>query len=132
MELTDAEFQRQFENLTLSPDHFDHRGHLRIAWLYLKQDSLVIAIEKVCGGISRYATSLGATDKFHHTVSEATVRIMAQRLTEQPAKTFDSFLAANQDLQADLLGVLSRYYSDEQLHCEAAKRAFQTPDLNPY
>jgi hypothetical protein len=78
--LSDETFIAQFENHTLSADYFDHLGHLRIGWLYLNQYDTNSAIERACTGIETYAQSLGAGDKFHFTITDATMRIMAKRI----------------------------------------------------
>ncbi len=78
--LNDATFIAQFENQTLSSAHFNHIGHLRLAWLYLERYPLEQAISLVCGGIKAYAESLGASTKFHFTITNAIVRIMAMRM----------------------------------------------------
>ena len=80
MTINDSDFLQQFEDHTLDPSHFDHLGHLRLAWLYLNRYELELAIDKVTNGISGYAASLGATDKFQHTLTEALVRNMADRI----------------------------------------------------
>ena len=35
MSISHQQFLEQFENQTLDPNYFDHRGHIRLAWLYL-------------------------------------------------------------------------------------------------
>ena len=129
--LSDEEFLRQFERLELDPGHFDHHGHLRLAWLYLQRLSLDDAIHRTISGIRAYAESLGATGKFRHTLTEATVRIMAQRVATGRAETLEDFLAENCDLLDDLQGVLTRHYSPERLASEAGRDQFLPPDRAP-
>ena len=54
--LTDEEFLAGFRDATLDPAHFDHRGHVRAAWLYLAE--LIarhpIIIENARGLLLRY------------------------------------------------------------------------------
>jgi hypothetical protein len=129
--LSDGQFIEQFESLELDPEHFDHLGHLRLAWLYLRRYPLAEAIERTTSGIETYADSLGATDKFRHTLTEAVVRIMAQRMAVGQADTLDDFLADNPDLLQDLPGVLATHYSPETLRSEAARHGFVPPDRSP-
>lgn len=129
MSLSDREFIRQFEQKTLPQVYFDHRGHLRLAWLYLNHCSLDEAIRKTIRGIKAYADSLGATGKFHHTLTEAVVRIMYGRLQQGRFSTLDAFLSANPDLVQNLRAVLRSYYSEDRLNSVVARRGFEFPDL---
>jgi len=127
--MQDREFLNQFEAHTLDPSYFGHQGHLRLAWLYLNSYPLETAISKVTTGISSYAESLGATDKFQHTLTEAIVRIMAIRLEPDTPVSLELFLARNNDLVENIWGVVGRYYSQETLNSELAKAQFVEPDL---
>jgi len=105
--LSDATFVEQIDRLSLAPQHFNHVGHLRLAWLRLGQRSLEPAIESVCAGIQAYATHLGAPDKFHRTVTEALLRIMAQRMPSQGGLDWPKCLPLFEDVVQDAAGVLS-------------------------
>jgi len=129
MEISDDKFLEHFENQTLPLDLFDHRGHLRLAWLYLPKYPLLIAIDKVTTGIKVYANSLGATDKFQHTLTEAIVRIMAIRMKNGDADTLEEYLTDNQDLVEDMPAVVATHYSYDLLNSERARTEFVSPDL---
>ncbi len=129
MTLTDKAFLEQFENKTLAPVEFKHIGHLRIAWLYLKQADLVTAISKTCNGINQYAISLGITDKFHHTITEFIVRLMSQRVELQPELRFEQFIEKNADLVSDAYGIICQHYSQSLLNSDEAKITYCNPDL---
>lgn len=130
--ISDQAFIEQFENQTLPPELFNHHGHLRLAWLYLQRYPLQQAIEKVTTGISAYASSLGAKDKFQHTLTEAIVRIMALRKAQSHADTLESYLADNYDLVDSIGSVVGTYYSQELLNSEQARSGFMSPDLAPF
>lgn len=149
MPLSDQEFITLFENLSLPPEYFDHKGHLRLAWLYLQRYGLELSIIKVAQGIKAYAGSLGATDKYHCTITQALVCIMAQRLSiamplqdKQSAAqvqlltaelrhkaSWQLFVSKNQDLFVDALAVLQQYYSKSLLASKKAGKQFIQPDL---
>ncbi|MCG8671216.1 MAG: MerR family transcriptional regulator [Pseudomonadales bacterium] len=113
MKISDSTFLEQFENQTLAPEHFNHYGHLRLAWLYLNSNPLEEAIQKVTNGFSSYANSLGVTDKFHHTLTEAIVRIMASRLPHGKEENLDVYLENNRDLVDDIRAAVNVHYSDK-------------------
>ena len=126
--LTDNDFLGSFETLTLPPGDFDHRGHLRLAWLYLGRLPPAQAMRKITEGIPAYASSLGADDKYHHTLTVAIVRVIAQRMANSPPGDFDAFLQANRDLMDDMAGVLLGYYSEARLFSAAARQGWILPD----
>lgn len=127
-DLPDNEFLKQFFDYSLAPAHFKHRGHLRLAWLMLTQHPLEQAVTTITRGIQAYAISLGDTEKFHYTLTEAIARIMHQRIQTQRPNDFDAFLANNYDIVKNLLGLLAEYYSDERLNSDVARQQFATPD----
>ena len=129
MQIHDDVFIQEFETLTLKPEYFDHKGHIRLAWLYLQQYDLEIAEQKVCSGIKRYAESLGATDKFHFTVTSGLVRIMAKRIEQQASTDWQSFITHNTDLIEDSAAVLNQHFSATLLQTERARTQVLAPDL---
>jgi len=126
MHLDDEDCLRLFDAVALEPEHFDHRGHLRVAWLNLKRHDTDEACRRVCAGIRALAMKFGAPEKFNHTLTEALVRIMATRLKED--EDFDAFMQANPDLVRDCPEVLGHYYSEERLHSDAARKGWVAPD----
>lgn len=127
--LNDQTFISQFEACTLDSQHFNHLGHIRLGWLYVTQNPLQEAIKKTCDGIQRYAGSLGAHDKFHYTLTEAFVRLIAFRQAENPATRFDQFLDQNADLVDNALALIHQHYSEGLLESKEAKLRSVGPDL---
>jgi hypothetical protein len=130
-ELGDRQFLDQFENKTLNPSYFNHRGHSRLAWLYLNHHDVDTAVERVCTGIEAYASSLGAATKFHLTLTDAIVRIMARRMDKMDEKDWSLFLDQNKDLVEDARSVLGQYFSKDHLFSETARTSLVQPDLKP-
>lgn len=131
MELDDNTFLARFEQRTLGAEHFDHQGHLRIGWIHLRRYGLEVAVARVCDGIRELASHFGAPEKFNHTLTEAILRIMAQRMASATHQGFSGFLAANADLVTDARALLARYYSDEVLQSGPARRGWMEPDRAP-
>ncbi len=131
-QLNDTDFLAQFENQTLNPKHFNHVGHLRLAWLYLNQYDVETAVQRSCSGIQTYATSLGATTKFHFTITDALVRIMAQRIAQMPVKQWTIFLNENSDLVDNAISVLTQHFSKDVLFSEQARQTVVQPDKRPF
>ncbi len=122
----DHEFVEAFENCTLPSDQFPHRAHVRLAWLYLRDGSLLDALVRFVEGLKRYAGSLGASAKYHETVTWAYMFLIHERMAREEHASFDAFASANTDL---FNGVLEKYYSKETLSSDLARRSFLMPDL---
>jgi hypothetical protein len=129
--MTNEEFLRAFEMSQLTGHEFDHRAHLRAAWLMLQRYPLEEAIERTCVGIECLATHFGAASKFNRTMSEALIRLMHGTSATHVYASFDQYLQANPWLHGDVRVVLAEYYSSSQLHSDRAKRKFVSPDLKP-
>jgi hypothetical protein len=128
MSISDSDLLEKFEALNLSPDELNHSNHLRIAWLYLNKYSLKEAIDKTGTGTKEFAESLGDTEKYHQTITEATVRIMDKRMSNLQAASFEEFLQDNKDLVQDLKSVMHFHYNEEVLESTDAKLNFIQPD----
>jgi len=131
-EISDSDFLSQFENKSLDHLHFDHLGHLRIAWLYLNAQDLDSAIRSTCTGIKTYAESLGAKDKFSYTITNALVRIMATRIRDLNDRSWQGFIRQNNDLVNDAMSVLLLHFSEALLFSEVARTSIIAPDLKEY
>ena len=127
--LTDTQFLAAFEQCELTGAQFDHQGHLRIACLWLQRGTLDEAIQKTCTGIQRLATHLGTPGKFHRTVTEALVRLMAHRGAS--SLSWVEFLRTNPELMSDARALLARHYSQQRLSDPRARLEFLEPDREP-
>jgi hypothetical protein len=123
--MSDREFVDAFEACTLPSSDFDHRNHVRLAWLYLQDQPLIEALPRFITSIKRYAGSLGASAKYHETITYAFMFLIHERNVRTPAATFDAFADANADLFGPILG---RYYSPETLASDVARSSFVMPD----
>jgi len=132
--LTDAEFLEGFRAATLDPSHFDHRGHVRAGWLYLTElpeQPIEQIIERLSQDIRRYATSLGAASKFHRTITEALMRLLASHLPAERALGWQELIARHPIILQNARGLLLRYYSEDRLQDPQARDVFLLPDREP-
>jgi hypothetical protein len=126
----DDDFLRAFEDLSFPADLFRHREHIRVAWLYLKSSDASRAAERMAAGILRFANRHGATQKYHHTLTLAWMRLVAAALVETPEDySFEQFIAERPELSDKNL--LAKYYSSELLQTAAAREGWVDPDLQP-
>ena len=124
--MDDHDFVAAFEACTLPSSEFTHRSHVRLAWLYLRDRSLLEALPHFSSGLKRYAASLGATGKYHETITWAYLFLIHERMQRSTAATFDEFAATNDDLFTE---ILTRYYSPALLDSALARTAFVMPDV---
>jgi hypothetical protein len=129
--MTDTDFLFAFESRTLAPEHFNHLGHVRLAWLYLQRHDFDEAVARTCAGIRAYATHLGAAAKFHWTVTEALMHVLRDAGAADRALPWDQFVAANAPLIANARARLADHYSAALLDSPAARIGFVAPDLAP-
>ncbi|MGH8372690.1 MAG: hypothetical protein ACRETO_08155 [Gammaproteobacteria bacterium] len=130
--LSDDAFAEAFEALDLDPKHFNHRGHLRLAWCYLTWLPLGEASRRCADSIRRFATHHGQPEKFHVTMTLAFMHIVKDRVRGADAgEDFDGFCARNPDLLHDARALIGRYYSAKRLDDPAARMAFIEPDRLP-
>lgn len=126
--LTDDAFIEQFESLTLPEPGFKHVDHVRLAWIYLKREGLVGALERVRGGIRRFATHHGAPGKYHETLTCAAVVLVHERMHDSPPDAdWPAFAATNPDLLVWKEGAFFELYSPDIVADERARHVFVLP-----
>jgi hypothetical protein len=130
-QLDDDAFLAALHSGQLPASEFDHRQHLRLAWLQLRRAPLTAAIERTCVDIQAFASHHGAQAKFHRTVTEALLRLMAAQGATDLALDWPAFQHRNPALLSDARGLLARHYSPTLLSRPEARLRFQSPDLLP-
>ncbi len=109
----------------IEPADFGHREHLEAAWEVLGESPFLEAAARYARAIEDFATRAGAADKFHLTVTLAYLSLIAERMTLADYASFETFLAANPDLEGD---ALAPYYSARRLGSDVARRVFLLPE----
>ena len=117
--MTDETFLAAIASGELPAREFGHLQHLRLAWLHLQGAPLDVAIERCSADIARFAAHHGAHAKFHRTITEALLRLMAAHGPHDAA------------LRDDARSVLARHYSPTLLASPEARLRFLPPDLLP-
>ena len=151
--LSDDEFLAAFEATTLA--EFHHVDHIRVAWIYLQRLPFPQASRRMAESLRRFAASKGAHQKYHETITQAWMLLVADALdqdlqaagertlsaeagpeaspgdsrTNPAADGFDAFAAAHPELLD--AHALDRFYSSQLLGSPAARTEFVTPDLSP-
>lgn len=123
--MTDQEFIAAFAAGRLAPAGFDHRAHLRAAFLLMRSRPFLEACIAMRDGLQALAGKLGKPDLYHETVTVAFMALVAERASG--ADDWDGFIAAHPELCRR--GLLDSYYSAALLASGAARKTFVMPDL---
>jgi hypothetical protein len=130
-QMTDELFARAFERGAVPPSEFDHRAHLRVAWVYLREaTSQHAALARIRREIQRFATSVGKSQKYHETITvvwmmlldDVRGRVSADAELADAIGTYPAL--GDKDLPL-------RFYSRDRLFCDEARLAWVAPDLGP-
>ena len=125
----DREFLEAFESGALSAGAFHHRDHVRLAWLYLRRLPPAAALAKFSDGLRRFAASAGKAGLYHETITWAYLLLIRERMERGgPGERWSEFAAGNPDLLIWKPSILNRYYREETLASDLARRVFVLPD----
>ena len=130
--LHDQDFIRKFENGSLEPRLFTHEAHLRLAWLYLKNNTEEKAIKKTCLGIRNFDILHGAGDKYHVTVTVASVKIVKNFMQKSNANNFNELMMEHPILLSSFKALLDQHYGFNIFSNATAKMEYVSPDRLPF
>ena len=125
--LTDEEFLKQFEMATLPAEQFNHEAHVRAGWLYLREYAIGEAIDRFCRSLRAFAAAVGATGKYHETMSVAWMLLIAERLSATRELDWRAFAERHPELFAKP-PLLLQYYSSTTLDSDRARNGFVMPE----
>jgi hypothetical protein len=130
--MDDQSFLLQFENCTFPHEQLGHREHVKLAYLYLRQQPLEMAIDRMRASLQVYAAHHGAPDTldrgYHETITLVWMRLVQFTLEEYgPAASADQFYDQHPQLWQSK--VLRLFYSRDRLQTWEAKRQFVDPDV---
>jgi len=130
--MTDQEFANAFERCEIAGDNFHHRDHIRLAWVYLREMTLLDALKRFTESLKRFAIHNGVPNLYHETITWAYLLLIHERMERNPTNDFETFEAANPDLFAWKPSILDRYYDRETLDSDLARRTFLMPNRSIY
>lgn len=124
--MSDAEFLAALESCRLAERDFGHAAHVRAAYLCLRAHPFPAALARVEAALRRYAASLGKADRYHETITAASLVLIREHLHRRgDGGGWPGFAAANPELlERDLL---LRFFPRAQLESELARTIFLLP-----
>ena len=127
--MTEEEFITAFEDGSLAAESFHHADHARMAFLYLCRYPALEALERFSNSLARFAAAKGRAERYHETVTWAFLLLIRERMARTGRRqSWEEFAAGNADLLRWEENVLRRYYRDETLSSDLARRTFLLPD----
>jgi len=131
--LSHPELYAALRNGDLDPESFDHEAHIRLAWYYLSQQEFDPAAQAFGTDFYRFIVRAGAQSKYHKTITCALLQLIASHLDDERCKTdWEYFKRDAEPLFANALGLLKRFYSEELLFSDDARKHFIHPDLSDF
>jgi len=129
LDLTDDEFEEQFESCELLPTLFSHEAHLRLAYIHIKKYGEERAIENVCNQLVAYVNHLGASGKYNTTLTVAAIKAVYHFMLKSTATDFKGFIAEFPQLKFEFKRLMQCHYSFDIFNSQEAKTKFLEPDL---
>ena len=127
----DAAFQAAFEAGHVAPSAFDHRSHVRLAYVYLVAHDTEAAVTCMRTALQGFLQHHGIPPaKYHETLTRAwilAVRHFMERSSD--AASAEEFIAQNPQLLDTR--IMLTHYSAEVLFSDEARGAFVEPDTSP-
>ena len=134
--LNDDDFIRAFEAGEIALADWDHRGHVRYAWIALEvEPRFDRAMDRIRSGLKTHlmvAIEAGETPEFgyHETITRFWLQLVeSTRAAGLTCADSSAFCDANPDLLDKAL--LGRHYSKRLLMTPEARRGYVEPDLAP-
>ena len=124
---TELELIVRFESGAIEPGEFHHADHVRLAYAYLRQHPLCQALANFSAALKKFAAAQGKAERYHETITTAYFLLINERLERTEAVNWEGFARCNPDLICEN-NILHRYYRENTLASELAKRVFVFPD----
>jgi hypothetical protein len=128
----DLEFKEQVESCEFPVSDFDHRAHIRLAYIYLSSNSTEKSVQLMRDTLINLLKHVGVdpSQKYHETLTEAWILAVHHfiNITDN-SKSADEFIDKNKVMLDSK--IMMTHYSAEVLFSREARKAFVEPDLDP-
>ena len=127
----DRKFQTQFESCEFPPAEFNHRAHLRLAYVYLTQHDADTAHRLMRDALKAFIEHNGVDiSKYHETITRAWILAVRHFMgTTSSTESSDAFIEQNPEMLD--AKIMMTHYSAEVLFSNEARAKFVEPDLDP-
>jgi len=128
---SDRGFRREFEACRFPPAEFDHRAHVRLAYVYLTENDTDAAHLLMQRALLAFLQHHGVdVSKYHETMTRAWIMAVRHFMGMSPgAESSEVFLEANPRMLDSR--IMMTHYSAQVLFSDEARAKFVEPDLHP-
>lgn len=129
---SDLEFKERVERRMFPASEFNHRAHLRLAYVYLVENDPDDAVTLMRQALFELLKSAGVdpSTKFHETLTRAWVLAVAHFMQRtEDSEAADRFIDRNPWILDPK--IMLSHYSCEVLFSDRARREYVEPDLEP-
>ena len=131
MSSEDAAFRLAFETGGVAPGQFDHRAHVRLAYVYLVEHEPEAATARMRSGLQAFLQHHGLPRaKYHETLTRAWILAVRHFMERAPGTVSAEALVARHPELLDSKIMLT-HYSAAVLFSAEARDAFVEPDASP-
>jgi hypothetical protein len=128
----DQEFKHRVESCEFPVSEFDHRAHLRLAYVYLAENNRVTAIPLMRDTLTALLIHAGIdpSKKYHETLTKAWILAVHHFMSNtDSSESADDFIEKNTVMLDSK--IMMTHYSAKALFSEEARRSFIEPTLDP-
>lgn len=127
----DLAFLEGFERQSVKAADFDHRAHVRLAYIYLCDRPVDAAHDAMKAALLAFLKHLGVeSSKFHETITRAWIMAVRHFMEQTPPCTAAAEFIERNPVLLDTKIMLT-HYSAEVLFSPAARAEFVEPDISP-
>ncbi len=126
--MSNQELIRCFESDAVPENSFHHADHVHLAFAYLCEYPVLLALEKFASALKRFAAARGKTQLYNETITCAYFFLIRERMARCEGADWEDFATRNPDLLVWKGGILGRYYKEATLKSELARAVFLFPD----
>ena len=132
MNLSDDQFENQFSTGVFDAADFTHAAHIRLAWVHISKYGVKVAERNIQKQLKTFVASLGATDKYHTTMTIAAIKSVHHFINKSKSGNFKDFIQEFPRLKSDFKSLMSQHYGYDIYKSQEARLSFVGPDLLPF
>ena len=127
----DQNFRMEFEACRFPPAEFDHRAHIRLAYVYLSEYDTDTAHRLMRGALLSFLEHHGVdVSKYHETITRAWIMAVRHFMENTPGCE-SSYIFIERNPRMLDSKIMMTHYSAEVLFSDEARAKFVKPNLTP-